>query len=64
MPKSDRSKVAEAISQHLANTEGRWRGWGTITIGRAAINALEDAGYRVIKMAPRVPGIDSPRGVE
>lgn len=47
VPKSDRTKATEAISDALVATEGRWRNWGTLTVARQAMNALFDAGFVV-----------------
>lgn len=48
MPKSDRAKAAEVISQALIDSEGRWREWGTITVARKAIRALLAADYQIV----------------
>lgn len=44
---SARSEAIEIASEALAAEGARWRGWGTITVVRKVIKALEQAGYEV-----------------
>lgn len=48
-----RSDAINAASKALVDTN--FRQWGTRTVALKVVKAMEEAGFRIIRMAPREP---------